>query len=460
MSIRFALSGLLFAGVVFVSVPCFSEALAPKRFSANEPVFNGKVYIEQWGDPRNPPVVLVHGLGDSGAQAWRNLAPELAKTHFVVTFDLPGFGRSQKGNHLYSPYNYTRFLDWVVDTYVEAPFALVGHSMGGAIALNYASTRTRNVNRLILIDAAGILHRAAYSSHLLDTVKPGWWWDVLPATNSEKMRALLGFDLADLERYPIPLEMLLYTSMTRDMFLGGEPTMIAGLALVQHDFSGLLERVSAPTLVIWGELDSVTPLRTGRLLAERLPDARLVVIRGAAHVPMTETPGILNRLVTGALRPSAAPAAAIPASGTAVAEEASQPAECLGESDRRFSGKISTLTIVQCRHVTIENADIELLEIRASSVDMYASRIHGDKHAITIEESMLVATGSDIMADVPLVVDASRLDFAGVRISARERSVDATGSSTALFSVSDIDSPTGAHVLHGVYELSATRTLP
>jgi len=446
--------------VVLVSVPCFAEALAPKRFTANEPVFNGKVHIEQWGDPANPPVVLVHGLGHSGGQGWRYLAPELAKTHFVVMFDLPGFGRSQKGNRLYSPHNYTRFLDWIVDTYVEAPFALIGHSMGGAIALNYAATRPRNLNRLILIDVAGILHRAAYSSHLFDTLKPVWWWDVLPATNSEKMRALLGFDLADLEKFPIPLEMLLYTPLTRDMFLGGDPTTIAGLAMVQHDFSRLLQQVSAPTLVIWGEQDRVTPLRTGKLLAARLPDARLVVIRGAAHVPMTETPGILNRLVTESLRTSAAPADAVPASGVAVAAAASQPAECRGESGRRFSGKISTLTIVQCRNVTIENADIELLDIRASSVDMYASRIHGDKHAITISDSMLVATGGDITADVPLVVDASRLDFAGVRISARERSVDATGSSTALFSVSDIDSPTGAHALHGVYELSATRTLP
>ena len=455
MSIRFALSCLQIAGMVLVAGPCFADALVPKRFTANEPVFNDEVFIEQWGDPGNPPVILVHGLGDSGTRAWQYLAPELAKTHFVLTFDLPGFGRSQKGNHLYSPHNYTRFLDWVVDTYVDSPFVLIGHSMGGAIALNYAATRTRNVSELVLIDAAGILHRASYSSHLLDTLNPGWWWDVLPATNSEKMRALLGFDLADLEKYPIPLELVLYTPLTRDMFLGGEPTIIAALALVQHDFSGLLQRVSAPTLVIWGERDPVTPLRTGKLLATRLPDARLVVIRSAGHVPMTETPRILNRLVSRALR-----APPTPTSSATVAERAGQPAECLGENDRRFSGRISTLTIVQCRHVTIENADIELLEIRASSVDMNASRVNGDKHAITIEDSMLVATGSDITADVPLVVAGSRLDFAGVRISARERSVDATGSTTALFSVSDIDSPTGAHLLHGVYELSATQTLP
>jgi pimeloyl-ACP methyl ester carboxylesterase len=131
----------------------------PQSFFAVDPVFNSRTYIEQWGDPADPPVILVHGLGDSAARDWRYLAPALADNFYVIAFDLPGFGRSQKYNALYTPDTLARVVAWVADAYVERPFALIGHSMGGTIALNYASTHSDRLTRLVLIDAAGVLHR-------------------------------------------------------------------------------------------------------------------------------------------------------------------------------------------------------------------------------------------------------------------------------------------------------------
>lgn len=445
--------------------PAVAEQSARHDF-VTEPIFNGSVYIEQWGEPENPPVVLVHGLGNNGARDWRFVAPELAENFHVLTFDLPGFGRSNKGNQLYSPENYTRFVRWATDTYIDRPFVLIGHSMGGAIALNYAAKNPDRLERLILIDAAGILHRAAFSTHLFDELKPTWWWDILPKTNSEKIRALFGIDIADLDKYPFPVDMLLHTAAARRVFLGGDPARIAGLSLVQHDFSGLIERVTVPTLILWGERDAVAPLRTGKLLAAQIPRSRLEVIDGAHHVPMTETPRKLVQIVLDELTND--PRQVMPTDDTPPAHESApaklaekgQEVECLGENDRHFTGSYSTLTIVQCKRVLIEDADIDFLEIRASSVEMFNSRIGREEKALQIENSILVATASAFSADVPIVIADSRLDFAGIKITAKTMPVEATGSSTALFSVSELHTPDGRRRLHGVFSLSPSQTLP
>jgi len=458
---RFAVICCLFAGLLAGNLAWGSATPSAKTFYATEPVFNSRTYIEKWGNSANPPVVLIHGLGDNGARDWRHLAPILAKNYHVLTFDLPGFGRSGKSNELYSPASYTRFIRWIADTYINQPFVLIGHSMGGAIALNYAANYPQHVARLILIDAAGILHRAVFTTHLFDALKPAWWWDTLPATNSEKLRALLGFDIADLEKYPLPLESLLNTPVARQVILGGNPAKIAGLALLEHNFSGQLTRVTAPTLIIWGEHDAVTPVRTGKLLAARISDARLEIIRGAGHIPMMQKPRELNQLVLHELAGQPVPPrqADMVNQKPEATTDNKQTARCAGEKNKYISGNYTTVTIVQCEHVLIENATIEFLDIRGSSVELNNSRIIGKARALQISDSVLVTTATDFSADIPLVVVDSRLDFAAATITAGKRPVETTGLSTALFSITELETPGGKRWLHGVIELPEPQIL-
>jgi len=126
------------------------------------PVFGGQVYVLEAGPADAEAVVLVHGLGDSGSRDWYPILPALAARYHVVTFDLPGFGRSTHAHELYSPEGYAEFIHALVGQRVHGAFNLVGHSMGGAISLFYAGRFPGDVKRLVLIDAAGILHRKAY----------------------------------------------------------------------------------------------------------------------------------------------------------------------------------------------------------------------------------------------------------------------------------------------------------
>ena len=435
-------------------VSALADEPTPVTFFAVDPVFNSRTYIEQWGNPDNPPVVLVHGLGDNGARDWRHLAPLLAETFYVIAFDLPGFGRSEKQNALYTPETYTRVLAWLADEFVEPPFALVGHSMGGAIALNYASVHSDQLTRLVLIDAAGILHRTAFTKHLIDDLKlPGNNTDE-PVSNLESLNDYLGISLEDIDRYPAALDAVLRSPVMRGALLGGDPRLIAGAALVQHNFSGKLRQVTAPTLVIWGEKDNVTPLRTGRLLAHRLPSARLEGIEGVGHMPMYESTGQLNRLVVDELSRSGDQNPAEPVER--VFADTAQVETCDGENNRYISGRYTRVSIVNCKGVFIEDSQIDELTIRNSSVEIMTSQVGEGERAVEVDGSLVMATATDFTADTPVLVSGSRLDLAGVKIVARVKPFEVGELSTVLFSVSNVRTPKYAKHVHGVFFLSSS----
>ena len=416
------------------------------------PVFKGEAYLEQWGNATDPSVILVHGLGHNGAKDWQHLAPLLSKDFHVVAFDLPGLGRSSKMNELYSPDNYAKFIDWVAANYAKKTFILIGHSMGANIALNYAALHPNKVKQLILMDAAGILHRTSFSKHLIDDFKPVWWTELIPS--SEQLTEMLGFGIEDYDKFPFAINMILATGFGRNRFLGGDPIKIAGLAMVQKDFSGLLEQVTMPTLLIWGGKDTIAPLRTGKLLAARLPDATLEIIPEAQHVPMMQTPELLNNIVWNAVTsPPHSNEQNNPNPMVNNSEQAKTDI-CHKKQEGYYSGRYEQLVINDCKHITIENAKIDYLEVNNSSITIYNSEIGNGEKALYSNGSTVFATATSFSADVPLYAHDSRFDFAGVDIVAKKTVFESQSKSYLTFSVSTLQSPQHFGQVHGVYVLS------
>ena len=91
---------------------------------------------------------------------------------------------------------------------------------------------------------------------------------------------------------PAP-DIVLELAPLRQKLLGGKPERIAALGLILQDFGPLIARIRAPTLVVWGGDDMIAPLRTGLMLADRLPDAQLVVFPGIGHQVMAQAPAQL-----------------------------------------------------------------------------------------------------------------------------------------------------------------------
>ena len=145
------------------SQPSPNVPVAPRRatWRRSRPVVIGggslAVFEAGRGDPAAPVVLLVHGMGHWTQAAWDTLAGALEPTHRIVAFDLPGFGDSVKPRARYSLAFFVSALRAVVGSLELHHFALVGHSLGGMIAADYAARHPAEVRVLALIAPAGFL---------------------------------------------------------------------------------------------------------------------------------------------------------------------------------------------------------------------------------------------------------------------------------------------------------------
>ena len=406
-----------------------------------EPVFGGQVLIQEAGRKGNPPLVLIHGLGDLASGTWQTLLPQLARDYHVVTFDLPGFGRSQKQNSHYSPGNYATFVKWVVDTFIGVPPIIAGHSLGGAIALRYAGTYPEALTRLVLVDAAGVLDRRVYTKEMLSVLAENF--SVPVAVDS-----FLGNMVGGLPNPLFDLDLVLDNDMLRQQLLGGDPEKIAAIALIQEDLSPYLFRIKAPTAILWGEHDRVTPLRTGILLEANLPEATLRIIPGAGHMPMDDQPRLFaaafSEALKGVYRPAARPVQGVQKAG-----------RCEGTSGMVFEGDYESLEIVDCQDVHLRDIRARSVILRRSTAIFDRGEISGGDIGLRAEASTLIANGLKISAPVAVSASGSRLDLAGVYLSGERAAVLSGGRLQLFFSVSRIDSPHGSGTIHGLREMTA-----
>ncbi|HEY7375162.1 MAG TPA: alpha/beta hydrolase [Polyangia bacterium] len=402
----------------------------------------GPIYVVTAGaaaarDPAAPPLVLVHGLGPNGMRDFYPVLAPLAARRRVVLLDLPGFGRSARANARYAPDLYAAVLARVIATLAPAgPVDVVGHSMGGAIALYHAAAYPAQVRRLIVVDAAGILHRDAWFAHHVRRVTDPAH-AVLP-----RVADLLG-EAADLVSEtsrildPAP-EIVLELAPLRQKLLGGRPERIAALGLILQDYGPLIARVRAPTLIVWGADDVVAPLRTGLMLADRLPDARLVVLPGVGHRVMAEAPGLLVPEIERHLAGPDAPAGRAPAP---VAAGASQgKAVCQGQPDVQLSGVYDSVVIEDCARVTLDRVRTTSLVIRRSTASVVRSSFSA---GIVADASTLIITGGEIAGPIALDVKDSKLDLAGVAIAPGREAFRTAGSCRLLLSVCPVRTPDG-----------------
>ena len=332
-------------------------------------VFGGRVMLYRAGKRGAEPVILIHGLGIPAARDWAEVIPALAATYDVYTLDLPGFGASDKGNHLYSPSNYVRVLDALFAERLKRPAYVVGHSMGGLIALSYAAAYPDRVQRLVVVDVAGVLHRSVYGEFLARAIAQSKVGD------SPWFEMLAKLITTQAENLPAKGPMSLELPQVRQRMLRGDPGAIAAMALVEHDLSRSLRAIRTPTLIVWSSNDRVAPPRTGQVLGSAIPGARLTVMNEAGHAPQITQPerfsALLREELRGKLevRPYAQPLA--PPSG-------GQSASCVSERGRQFSGDYEEIVLRGCVDVEISDARIGRLVLfaraeRASSIRMCAT---------------------------------------------------------------------------------------
>lgn len=228
-------------------------------------------------------LVLVHGWGTHSG-IWAELAQGLAPNFRVHTVDLPGCGESPDCE----PYSLDHIAAMLAGG-MPARCGVVGWSLGGQIALAWARRAPRQVERIALIATSPCFSRRESWPHAVSA-------DLL----HEFSRAIAADSRGTLQRF-YSLEVLgdkrtrkAATQLRACLKQGGAPSPAAlagGLRiLLQADQRAELGGISQPALVLHGERDRVTPLAAGEHLTRGLPDAKLIVIAGAAHVPFVTAP--------------------------------------------------------------------------------------------------------------------------------------------------------------------------
>ncbi len=414
----------------------------------SEDVFGGQVYVKTVGNPDFPALVLVHGLGNEASTSWHLLIKQLQYDYFIFTLDLPGFGQSSKQNALYSPKNYAKLIHQLTQKFVKRPFHLVGHSMGGAISLQYTHDFPQDVKTLTLVDAAGILHRLAYSKYLAPLGIDQLFNDY-GLLSDRRVTSLAGMLMGALEqKTPVDLNQMLNFAFFRQKVLRGNPSMIAGLALVLNDFSRVPETIRAPTLIIWGDKDRIAPLRTGQVLNALIPDSRLALIKEGSHIAFVERPEAFRKLVVAHLEQKTV---SIEPTKTESTTGYRQRVDCKNEDGASITGRIGRLVVENCQDLLIEDAEINTVTIFNSSVTLLNTKILSPQTALTAYNSDLIITIGEIEGETAIEAHGSRLDIAGTRIVGLRSIMQAPVESTAIFSLCRVESPSHSdNVIHGM----------
>ncbi|HKT73387.1 MAG TPA: pimeloyl-ACP methyl ester esterase BioH [Steroidobacteraceae bacterium] len=241
-----------------------------------------------------PDLVLLHGWG-LNLKVWDRLRASLSNRFRTIALDLPGHGRSPWSPSRSTPAEQTWLIHETLAS-VSTRYTLVGWSLGGQIALDLAAATPSQVEKLVLIATTPKF-----------TFGPGWEHG-MPAAALTRMAA----QLQDNYKRTVSkfLELQVRGSAHGDAVLAelrsalaaqGEATQSAltgGLErLTNADLRDTLPHVAAPTLVIAGQHDRITPASGAKALARALPNGRYVEIRRAAHAPfLSHTKDLIRAL--------------------------------------------------------------------------------------------------------------------------------------------------------------------
>ena len=233
-----------------------------------------------------PTLVLIHGFG-AAIDWWDNIAPQLARDHRVIRIDLIGHGGTEAPRSAYSIERQARLVSSTLDKLGVDRFTIIGHSMGGEVATALASMQPGRIERMVLIDSpptVGTKFSLLAQAYFTPVIG-----ELLHHFSSDRVLRR-GLEQGFAPGFPVP-----------EKFIADFRQLTYSAAREAHDDSEAyrrnrptFERLAAlqpvpPLLVIFGTQDAIVPPQDAKFF-ERVPGAKVVMIEGAGHSPMVETP--------------------------------------------------------------------------------------------------------------------------------------------------------------------------
>lgn len=254
-----------------------------------------KAHFRLQGNVEGPTILLLHG-SNASLHTWEAWVDALEEDNFLVTVDLPGHGLT--GATPTEDYSYQGMVDFV-DEFVSAlnleRFFLGGNSMGGAVTLSYALAYSEKLYGIVLVDAAGI---TSPEKTKITVKRPfafehaGKWyfdWILENITPRSIVREGLQTSVHD---DSLITEALIDQYWHLVLHPGNRRATGLRFAWYRESADLDIDKIVVPTLILWGEEDSLIPVEVGQIMHRRIENSRFISYPNTGHIPMEEIPAI------------------------------------------------------------------------------------------------------------------------------------------------------------------------
>ena len=219
------------------------------------------------------PVLILHGWGCS-KDTVQSITEHIAKTHRAYALDMPGFGETPPPNEVFGIEQYTQVVEkFCRKLNIENPI-LIGHSFGGRISILFSSRN--QTNKVMLVDAAGIVPKRTLKYHI--------------KVRSYKIYKKLLPLFVGKQEAERRIEERRNRSGSADYRAAQGIMRAIFVKIVNEDLKYVMPKIKAPTLMIWGELDTATPLSDARTMEKLIKGSGVAVMKGCGHYSFLDNP--------------------------------------------------------------------------------------------------------------------------------------------------------------------------
>lgn len=236
-------------------------------------------YIDQG---EGAPVLLLHGWGSSSG-AYRFIINSFSDRFRMIAPDFLGFGESDMLSEAWEVADYVYLtVKFIKALGIEKPI-LVGHSFGGRVIIKMVGEGLVSPEKIVLMDAAGVKHKRGFRASVrlaaFKTVKRLLTLPIIRNYSANLLEKARGyFGSADYNSAPPVLRQTL-------------------VKVVNEDLCKYMPNISCPTLLIWGDKDTATPLDDAHTMEKLIPDSGLCIIKGGGHFSFIDSPYEVNAIL-------------------------------------------------------------------------------------------------------------------------------------------------------------------